>query len=517
MRAQGATSVTGSGNLSDILELRPAGCDPLVVEVAPEGRERAVSTREFRGTVDAVARGLLKSGLVRGQSVGILAENGADYLAAYMGIMRAGLVALPVSHKLPAEVIRHILADSACRLVFTDAQRRPLVPEGLPVVEFGAAGPGGWIRFLDPGPFEAARCGPADIAMILYTGSTGMPKGVPLTHAGYLWATGGYDALRPAFEAKATIIAAPLFHMNGLFSSKLLMRLGGTNILMTRFQAAAYLRAIHRHRCTALLAVPTMLALIARENAVLREVDLTSIRQILVGSAPSSDALIEEIGRLFPNAGLINSWGTTEAGPLCFGPHPKGLARPPLALGYPRPDVEVRLVGGPSADEGVLQLRTPALMRGYLNRPEESAQRLKGGWYDTGDVMRRDADGFFWFVGRQGDMFICGGENIYPAEVEKLLESHPDIAQAAVVPAADAIKGQIPVAFVVRTPGSALDEEAVKQVALQRGPAYAHPRQVAFLKELPLAGTNKIDRKRLAEEAAALAPRRSAVQTDRRH
>ena len=124
-----------------------------------------------------------------------------------------------------------------------------------------------------------------------------MPKGVPLSHAGYLWATGGYDALRAAFEAQATIIAAPLFHMNGLFSSKLLMRLGGTNILMTRFQAQAYLRAIHRHRCTALLAVPTMLALIARESAVLKEVDLTSIRQILVGSAPSfPHGVIDPIG-----------------------------------------------------------------------------------------------------------------------------------------------------------------------------------------------------------------------------
>jgi long-chain acyl-CoA synthetase len=105
-------------------------------------------------------------------------------------------------------------------------------------------------------------------------------------------------------------------------------------------------------------------------------------------------------------------------------------------------------------------------------------------------------------------MFVCGGENIYPAEVEKLLESHPEIAQAAVVPVADAIKGQVPVAFVVRTPGSALDEEGVKQYALQRGPAYAHPRRVAFLSELPLAGTNKIDRKRLAQDAAAFAAAR---------
>lgn len=508
--------MTGSGNLADILEARAKGCDPLVVEVHPDGRERSLTTAQFIERMNAVARGLLRAGMSAGQSVGILAENSAEYLAAYMGIMRAGLVAVPISYKLPAGIVRHIIADSDCRLVFVDASRRELAG-GIPTVELGGTGRDAWARFLDPGPFETVRRGPRDVAMILYTsGSTGMPKGVPLTQAGYLWATGGYDALRPAFERQATIIAAPLFHMNGLFSSKLLMRLGGTNVLMTRFHAAEYLRAIHRHRCTALLAVPTMLALIARETEVLSKVDLTCLRQILVGSAPSSEALIEEIRRMFPNAGLINSWGTTEAGPLCFGPHPGGLPRPPLSLGYPRADVDVRLVGGATPDEGVLQLRTPALMSGYLNRPEETARRLKDGWYDTGDVMRRDADGFFWFVGREDDMFICGGENIYPAEVERLLEGHPEIAQAAVVPVADAIKGQIPVAFVVRAPGSMLDEESVKQFALQRGPAYAHPRHVAFLPELPLAGTNKIDRKRLAEDAAQLVAARSAQEKSRR-
>ena len=509
--------MTGSLNLTDILEARPTGCDPLVVEVHPDGCERSLTTAQFIDLMNGVARSLLRAGMMAGQSVGILAENSAEYLAAYMGIMRAGLVAVPISYKLPVEIVRHIIADSGCRLVFVDASRRELAGGGVPIVEFGGTGPDGWTRFLDPGPVQTVPRGPRDVAMILYTsGSTGMPKGVPLTHAGYLWATAGFDGLRPAFEGKATIIAAPLFHMNGLFSSKLLMRLGGTNILMTRFHAGEYLRAIDRHRCTALLAVPTMLALIARETEVLAKVDLTCLRQILVGSAPSSDALIADIRGLFPNAGLINSWGTTEAGPLCFGPHPKGLPRPPLSLGFPRADVEVRLAGGATPDEGVLQLRTPALMSGYLNRPEETARRLKDGWYDTGDVMRRDADGFFWFVGREDDMFICGGENIYPAEVERLLEAHPEIAQAAVVPVADPIKGQIPVAFVVRAHGSTLDEESVKLFALQRGPAYAHPRQVAFLPELPLAGTNKIDRKRLAEEAAQLVAARSAQERTRR-
>jgi long-chain acyl-CoA synthetase len=493
--------VSGGRNLSDLLDERSAAFDPIIVELRPGGEERAVRIGEFKQTVAAAARALWRLGFEPGARIALIAENRAEYLAAYMAIMRAGLVAVPVNYKLPEQVVAHILADSDCRLAFVDGPRRALAGS-LPVVEFDSAGARGWERFLEPGSFQSVQPRPQDVAMVLYTsGSSGLPKGVPLTHAGHHWAVRGFDALRAAFEGRAVVVPAPFFHMNGLYSSKLLLRLGATNLLMTRFNAAEYLKAVHRHRCPVVIAIPTMVALMARETETLKEVDLTCVQAVILGSAPSSEALIAEVRRLFPNASITNSWGTTEAGPVCFGPHPKGLPRPPLSLGCPRPDVEVRLVGG-SSDEGVLQVRTPALMSGYLNRPEETAKRLKDGWYDTGDVMRRDGDGFYHFVGREDDMFICGGENIYPAEVEKILESHPEVTQAAVVPAADAIKGQIPVAFVVRAPGARVNHESLKQFALGRGPTYAHPRHVLFRDQLPLAGTNKIDRKRLAQEAA---------------
>ena len=140
-------------------------------------------------------------------------------------------------------------------------------------------------------------------------------------------------------------------------------------------------------------------------------------------------------------------------------------------------------------------------MPGYLNLPEETGRRIRDGWYSTGDVMRRDENGFFFFVGRNDDMFVCGGENIYPGEVEKLLETHPSVAQAVVVPVPDEIKGQLPVAFVVIKPGAELTEEEVKQHALLHAAAYQHPRQVTFLDEMPLAGTNKVDRGQLIERA----------------
>jgi long-chain acyl-CoA synthetase len=149
-------------------------------------------------------------------------------------------------------------------------------------------------------------------------------------------------------------------------------------------------------------------------------------------------------------------------------------------------------------------------MSGYYNREADTRKRLIDGWYDTGDVMRRDADGFYFFVGRADDMFQCGGENVYPGEVEKLLGQHPDVAQVCVVPVADEIKYQLPVAFVVPKPGAKPSEDTLRRFALDNGPAYAHPRAVWFVTELPLAGTNKIDRKRLAQEAADHVAARSA-------
>jgi long-chain acyl-CoA synthetase len=145
------------------------------------------------------------------------------------------------------------------------------------------------------------------------------------------------------------------------------------------------------------------------------------------------------------------------------------------------------------------------LMNGYHNLPEATARAITADdFYDTGDVFRRDRDGFFTFVGRADDMFVSGCENIYPGEVEKLLERHPDIHQAAVVPVDDELKYKKPVAFVVPRPGAAPNEEAVKQFALANAAPYLHPRRVWFLPEMPLAGTNKIDRRALSDRAAAL-------------
>jgi len=291
--------------------------------------------------------------------------------------------------------------------------------------------------------------------------------------------------------------------MNALALAQLACAAHATIVLLPQFTARAYIEAIERYRCTWLTAVPPMIAMMLREKELLARTDLSSVEFVRMGSAPVSASLMEALRQALPRAVVTNAYGTTEAGPVVFGPHPKGLPQPELSVGYPHPKVTLRLVDGENrnAEQGVLEMKCPALMLGYHNRPDVRPPFTADGFYITGDVFRRDANGFHTFVGRTDDMFVSGGENIYPADVERLLERHPDIAQAAVVPIDDEIKGQKPVAFAVPKPGRAPTESDIKRFALANAPAYAHPRFVWFVAELPLASTNKVDRAALHQMA----------------
>ena len=301
--------------------------------------------------------------------------------------------------------------------------------------------------------------------------------------------------------------------MNALALAKLVSVGHATIVLLAQFNATDYIRAIAQHRCTMLTAVPPMIAMMLREADLLASTDLSSVEVIRMGSAPVSQALMSAIKATFPKALVVNAYGTTEAGPVVFGPHPKGLPQPEMSVGYPHPLVELRLVDGESrnARQGVLEMKCPAVMNGYHNRPDLTPPFTADGFYITGDVMRRDDDGFYYFVGRADDMFVSGGENIYPADVEKMLERHSAVSHAAVVPIDDDIKGTKPVAFVILKAGRTASEDEIKQFALANAPAYQHPRFVWFVPELPLASTNKVDRSllvRMAQERVEAAPSR---------
>ena len=455
--------------------------------------------------VNACARGLRARKFRRGASIAILSANRHEFLVAFLGILRAGMVAVPINFRFPDQTIQFILEDSSVQAVFCDANRRKSIHAELPIFDFDDAGPDGYRAILDAGPFETADPGPDGIAMVLYTsGSTGRPKGVPLTHAGHLWAHNFRVERSPDSDFHRLLVAAPLYHMNALCVSLFAFGIGATVVLLPEFTAERYVHAIERFQCTWITSVPTMLAMCFSDPELTRNADLSSVKVVRMGSAPVSPKLWERVQTAFPEASIMNGYGTTEAGPVVFGPKP-GQLPPPLSVGWPSPGVRLKLVdaAGNEADEGDLWHLTPAIMPGYLNLPEKTKEAFSDdGLYKSGDVFRRDAEtGAYFFVGRVDDMFNCGGENIYPAEVEATLVAHPKIEMACVVPVPDEIKGMKPVAFVVPVAGESLSEQEVKQYALDNGPAFRHPRMVIFLDDLPLAGPGKVDRNGLEARA----------------
>lgn len=494
--------MTLSPNLGSLID-RSRPMDKIAIIDFDGTNSREITYAALDALADGVARALTKRGYKRGDRIAILSANSSDCLAAHFGIMRAGFVSVPINHRLPRNIVDYIIKDSGTPLVFCDEERRSVVPDNVEVVNFDKPD---FQAFVDPGPFEAVIPEKGEPSTFLYTsGSTGRPKGVILSHDAQRWVAETRLADR-AVENDRALIAAPLYHMNALALSHLVLAGHGSMVLMPQFKVQAYVDAIRRFKCTWLTSVPPMIAMMLDDKKAMATADLSSVQSLRMGSAPASEALLEEIHRAMPQARVLNAYGTTEGSPVVFGPHPDGKPTPLVSLGYKHRGVDLRIVdaNGAESDEGVLQIRSPAMMNGYHNRPDIPVPFTKDGYYHTGDVFRRDADGFYYFIGRADDMFVSGGENIFPGEVERMLESHPDVMQACVVPIDDQLKGKKPVAFVRLAPGAKIDEAGLKAYALENGAAYQHPRSIWFIDEFPLASTNKIDRALLAQRAKEL-------------
>jgi len=454
------------------------------------GGRREVSYGELLGRIAAARTRLVRDHQIEpGDSVALLGLNSVEYLAAYFAIMSAGAVAVPVNHTMELGVLQVLLADADVKLALVDDAAQ----EALQSVPVTIAPMQGIDSEIDD-VLDAVACSPESLALMLYTsGSTGRPKGVMLSHKSQVQAIRAFGDQVELLYGLASIVAAPLFHMNALTHVHLMLMAHGQVVLCAQFNAAQFLNAVVEDSVAVVGAVPPMISRLALEASTTGVGPFENVMIVSIGSAPLGEATLAESTSLFPNAVVVNGYGTTEIGPTVFGNHPEGVARPPLSVGYPNPANEVRLVDGPSADQGVLEVRGDSLTMGYKNLEETNKEKFQDGWYRTGDILRRDSDGFYYFVGREDDMFVCNGENVYPMEVETLLERHPKIQQAAVVSLPDASRGAIPVAFVVKADES-LDEDEVKAYALEAGPAYRHPRKVYFLETLPLSAVNKVDK-----------------------
>jgi acyl-CoA synthetase (AMP-forming)/AMP-acid ligase II len=482
-------------NMGLLAGARPGRCDVAAIVVGPDRADaRPITHGELEQLCRRVAAHLQHQHSA-GDRVAVLGENSAAYLVALLAIAQAGLIAVPMSPRQGAAQIDELMSTVRPVAGFIDAACGDRAPRDLPVTALDLTE----LERLS-GPDRDAGPGGEDIALELFTsGSSGAPKGVLLSHRAMLFSVRRLLAGPPSDVR--VLVAAPLFHMNGLMTCLSTLAQGATILMLERFDAEHYLAAIERSAPSVLVGVPTMFAKVLQALTLRGDgARLESVLAVVSGSAPLTDEQRRRIAAAFPNAQVINSYGTTEAFGI-FGPHPAGRATPPGSIGAVQSDVEVRFAEGPDVAEGRLLVRTPGSMSGYDGG---STGHSPDDWYDTKDLVRVDADGFYYVVGRADDVINCGGEKVYPEAVEAILETHPDVRTASVVGIADEIKGQIPVAFVVLEPGAAPDLSALKQHALVHGPAYAHPRRIVVVAELPLIGAGKVDKRRLAAEAASV-------------
>ena len=332
-----------------------------------------------------------------------------------------------------------------------------------------------------------------------------------MTHRGMLWYVAHNQRHWPASPHDRGCVALPLFHKNALRGTvKPMLFAGGSFVLMPGFDARSYVETLAKYRCTFSRGVAAVFTMVLEQRDHLDTLDLTALRSMSIGSAVVPPELLAAVERALPHVKMSESYGLTEGGSPFRAPL-DGRSVPRGSVGVQAPDIEVSLLdpaGREHPSDGELLIRSPYVCLGYHNQPEVTAAKLDRGWLRTGDIFHRDADGFWFFRSRVDDMFSCGGENVYPKEVENVLFTHPDVADAVVAPVPHAVKGFVPAAMVIARAGARPSEASLKAHCLERGPAYAHPRFIAIVPQLPLSGAGKIDRGAVKRELAARSRRR---------
>lgn len=492
--------------------------------------ELSLSYAQVDAAANQVANLLVSLGVVPGDRVALTCPNLPQFPIVYFGILKAGAVVVPLNVLNKAREVTYFLDDAEAKVYFCfegsedlpigryghDGARAAAVPPHLVLMtaDPSAPAPLEGVPTLAaslaemPASFETVQARETDTAVVLYTsGTTGRPKGAELSHSNQLMNALTCNRLfRSAPGTDTHLVALPLFHtfgatvdMNAGFS------MGATLVLLPRFEAQQALELLVRHRVTRFAGVPTMWwgLLHALENGADARGLSEHLRLGVSGGAPLPVEILEAVRERL-GVSIMEGYGLSETSPVASF----SLAETPRpgSIGVPVWGVEMRLIDPADPDwaevtapgaVGELTVRGHNVMSGYLNRPEETAEVMREGWFRTGDLARKDEEGFFYVVDRSKDMIVRGGYNVYPRELEEVLISHPEVSLAAVVGVADERVGEEVRAYVILEDGAELTAEELRAWGAEQMAAYKYPREVVIVEELPMTSTGKILKREL--------------------
>lgn len=471
------------------------------------------SFSQVESRVAAFAAGLRRIGVAPTDRVVLHLPNGIEWIVAYYAIARVGAVVVPANILLVSEEIRYIAADCGAVAMIAPAERIEAVrasPAPASIRQYIASGAdsgAGVIAFADlaasePDGLPVAE-DPQQLSTIGYTsGTTGRPKGAMLTHGAVILNTAMTANLHVRTDRDVIVSALPCSHVYGNVVMNGAFLCGYTLVLLERFDAELVLSAIETHRATVFEGVPTMYYYLLGAESLGRR-NVSSLTRCTVGGQTMTLPQMQEVQRRF-GCPLVELWGMTEIAGLGTT-HP--LYAPPRlgSIGLALPFSECRIAaledGGrtlPDGEDGELMIRGPTLMQGYYGNRDASAETLRAdGWLHTGDIARRDAQGYYFVVDRKKEMVITAGYNIYPSEIERVIARHPAVAMVAVGGIPDEAKGELAKAYVVMKAGATTTtEELLDYCRIQLG-AYKVPRAIQFVADLPTTSTGKIMRRAL--------------------
>ncbi len=469
--------------------------------------KRTLTYAEMNRKVDCLAHGLRRLGLRAGDFCVLMMPSSLNWTLIYYALAKLGAVVVPVNFLYRQRELEHILNDCRPRVFFghEDYLREALLAmSSSPAIDLRIAEgdflPEGFLSFPDlfedESPFETYPARDEDPLAIAYTsGTTGQPKGAVLTHKNLICDAQAVAAVRRTEPDDIVLSVLPLSRVYGqTHCLNISVYLGLTMLMWETFDPQAVLSAIEEEENTILYAVPTMvnrLTMVATHNPPKR----SSLRFCVSGANSISIEVLQRFEKIFQTK-IYETYGVTECSPVCVE-SPYGRPTRPGSIGFPLPGFQVRIVDDqdrdvPGGQVGELIVRGPAVMKEYLNQPEATAEALRGGWLHTGDLARMDEDGYLYIVDRKQDLIIRGGNNVYPREIEEILNTHKDVIESAVIGVPHPDLGQEVAAHVVLKPGSRVTAEQLQQYLKVRVAPYKYPRIIKFVSELPKTSVGKI-------------------------